>query len=217
MALDTVSRFSRILFLGLVAFAVPVSPAMAQDSRIAMIPNGSKTMSSPGRFVEIPGFPGKRIDRRLLPDVAWLVRRYDLRITSAYSLSKAHEQNGEHPRGLAIDVVPARGGTWASLARLARWAKPGGRIARQPFRWVGYNGDAGHGDPSRCKVRKGCLPHLHLSWQHGYTPRARPAPWVNVLRFRPLDVPGHLVETDHAADPVLGLHQLEAAVDLVER
>ena len=211
-------KMSRAFFAVVLALLLLVLPAqaLAQESRIAMVPNGSKTMWSPGRFVEIPGFPGKRIDRRLLPDVAWLVRRYDLRITSAYTLSKGHEQSGEHPRGLAIDVVPARGGSWASLARLARWAKPAGGIPRKPFRWVGYNGDKGHGDPSHCKVRKGCLPHLHLSWQHGYTPRARAAPWVNVLRFRPLDGVGHLVETDHAADPILGLHQLEAPVDLVK-
>jgi hypothetical protein len=163
-------------------------------------------MEGHGRFVEIPGFPGKRIDRRLLPDVAWLVRRYHVRITSAYTHSKFHEQNGEHPRGLAVDLVPGPGGSWAALARLARWAEPDGNAPRDPFRWVGYNGDKGHGDPSHCKVRKGCLPHLHLSWQHGYTPRARPAPWVNVLRFPRLVWSGRLVEADHAADPVLGLH-----------
>jgi hypothetical protein len=209
------SRAFLAVVLALLLLALPAQ-ALAQDSRIATVPAGSKTMWSPGRFVVIPGFPGKRIDRRLLPDVVWLVRRYDLRITSAYTLSKGHEQSGEHPRGLAIDVVPARGGSWASLARLARWAKPAGGTPRKPFRWVGYNGDKGHGDPSHCKVRKACFPHLHLSWQHGYTPRGRAAPWVSVLRFRPLDGVGHLVETDHAADPILGLHQLEAPVDLAQ-
>jgi hypothetical protein len=209
------SRAFLAVVLALLLLALPAQ-ALAQDSRIATVPAGSKTMWSPGRFVVIPGFPGKRIDRRLLPDVVWLVRRYDLRITSAYTLSKGHEQSGEHPRGLAIDVVPARGGSWASLARLARWAKPAGGAPRKPFRWVGYNGDKGHGDPSHCKVRKACFPHLHLSWQHGYTPRGRAAPWVSVLRFRPLDGVGHLVETDHAADPILGLHQLEAPVDLIQ-
>jgi hypothetical protein len=209
------SRAFLAVVLALLLLALPAQ-ALAQDSRIATVPAGSKTMWSPGRFVVIPGFPGKRIDRRLLPDVVWLVRRYDLRITSAYTLSKGHEQSGEHPRGLAIDVVPARGGSWASLARLARWAKPAGGAPRKPFRWVGYNGDKGHGDPSHCKVRKACFPHLHLSWQHGYTPRGRAAPWVSVLRFRPLDGVGHLVETDHAADPILGLHQLEAPVDLAQ-
>jgi hypothetical protein len=179
---------SRVLFivvLGLVLLALPAQ-ALAQDSRIAMVPDGFKTLESRGRFVEIPGFPGKKIDRRLLPDVAWLVRRYNLHITSAYSLSKVHEPKGEHPRGLAVDVVPGPGGSWASLARLARWAEPAEDRPRDPFKWVGYNGDSGHGDPSHCRTGRGCFPHLHLSWQHGDTPRAHPAPWVNVLRFRRL-------------------------------
>jgi hypothetical protein len=184
MAEGTVSRVCHTLILGLAFLAVPVSPALAQDSHTAMVPDGFKTVEGKGRFVDIPGFPGKKIDRRLLPDVAWLVRRYRVHITSAYSLSRVHEQKGEHPRGLAVDLVPGPGGTWAALARLARWAEPNEDVPREPFKWVGYNGDRGHGDPSHCRARKGCFPHLHLSWQHGDTPRARPAPWVNVLRFR---------------------------------
>jgi hypothetical protein len=175
-------RLLSVSAASLIAFAVVAKPAGAQ--RAAFVPDGFRTVEGHGRFVDIPGFPGKKVDRRLVPDVAWLVRRYNLSITSAYSLSKVHEQKGEHPRGLAVDVVPGAGGSWASLARLARWAEPAEDMPREPFKWVGYNGDRGHGDPSHCKVRKGCFPHLHLSWQHGDSPRARPAPWVNVLRFR---------------------------------
>jgi hypothetical protein len=80
--------------------------------------------------------------------------------------------------------LPGPGGSWAALARLARWAEPDEDVPRDPFKWVGFNGDRGHGDPAHCQVRKGCFPHLHLSWQHGDTPRARPAAWVKVLRFR---------------------------------
>jgi hypothetical protein len=173
--------------IALSAFTGHVVTASAQ--RAAVVPDGFKTVEGHGRFVEIPGFPGKKIDRRLVPDVAWLVRRYRVSVTSAYSLSKVHDQKGEHPRGLAVDLVPGPGGSWAALARLARWAEPDEDMPREPFKWVGYNGDKGHGDPSHCKVRRGCFPHLHLSWQHGDTPRTRPAPWVNVLRFRRPEAP----------------------------
>jgi hypothetical protein len=175
-------RLISLIATAVSASALLASPALAQHA--AMVPDGFRTVEGHGRFVEIPGFPGKKIDRRLLPDVAWLVRRYHVSVTSAYSLSKVHDQKGEHPRGLAVDLVPDAGGSWGDLARLARWAEPDADIPRAPFKWVGWNGDRGHGDPSHCKLRKGCFPHLHLSWQHGDTPRARPAPWVDVLRFR---------------------------------
>jgi hypothetical protein len=151
------------------------------------VPDGFRTVEGHGKFVDIPGFPGRKIDRRLLPDVAWVVARYHVNITSGYSLSKVHESKGEHPRGLALDMVPGPGGSWAALARLARWAEPHQNMPRTPFKWVGWNGDSGHGDPAHCKARRGCFAHLHLSWQHGATPRAHPAPWVNVLKFRRLD------------------------------
>jgi hypothetical protein len=174
----------RSLLLGLAASLALAAPASAQ--RAAVVPDGSRTVEGHGRFVAIPGFPGQRIDRRLLPDVAWIVRRYHVTITSAYSLSRVHESKGEHPRGLAVDLVPGPGGSWTALARLAKWAEPRQDMPRAPFKWVGWNGDHGHGDPAHCKQSRGCFAHLHLSWQHGDTPRAHPAPWVDVLRLRPL-------------------------------
>ena len=175
----------RALVLGFALSLALAAPAWAQ--RAAVVPDGFRTVEGKGKFVDIPGFPGKKIDRRLLPDVRWIVERYDVYITSAYSLSKAHTSKGEHPRGLAVDLVPGGGGSWGKLAQLAKWAEPRPDMPREPFKWVGWNGDRGHGDPSRCKQRRGCFPHLHLSWQHADSPRARPAAWVNVLTFRPLD------------------------------
>jgi hypothetical protein len=177
--------FRRALLAGLAASLLLAVPASAQRS--AVVPDGARTVEGRGKFVEIPGFPGRKIDRRLLRDVAWIVRKYHVSITSAYSLSKVHESKGEHPRGLAVDLVPGAGGGWADLARLARWAEPHQDMPREPFKWVGWNGDRGHGDPSHCKQSRGCFAHLHLSWQHGDTPRAHPAPWVEVLTYRPLD------------------------------
>ena len=120
------------------------------------------------RWVPVPGQTWARLDRRILPDVLYLIRRYHVRITEAYG-TIGHEPFGEHPLGLAVDIEPGAGGTWADVSRLARWAEPRQNHPRRPFRWVGWNGDFNHGDPSVCKPRLGCAPHLHLSWAHSPT------------------------------------------------
>lgn len=128
-----------------------------------------------GEFVAIPGFPGESIDARLLKDIGWMVRRYKILITDGYATS-GHAPNGEHPIGLALDIVPnkAAGGSWRKITRLARWAEPSQNNPRAPFRWVGYNGDSGHGRGD----------HLHLSWMHSKTPPKTPAEIV-FTRFCP--------------------------------
>jgi hypothetical protein len=127
-----------------------------------------------GKFVEIPGFPGEMIDRRLLTDIRRLVRRYKIFVTDGYSLSDVHAANGEHPLGLALDIVPntAKGGSWARIDRLAAWAEPEPDEPRPPFRWVGYDGDANHGRGH----------HLHLSWSHSVTTPGRAARTVYTRR-----------------------------------
>ena len=74
-----------------------------------------------GRFVDIPGFPGETIDRRLLTDIRRLVRRYKIFVTDGYSQSDVHAANGEHPLGLALDIVPdkerAAPGTGSTASR----------------------------------------------------------------------------------------------------
>jgi hypothetical protein len=120
-----------------------------------------------GRFVDIPGFPGEEIDRRLLADIRWMKRRYNIFITDGYSTDPAHARNGEHPIGLALDIVPNRdkGGTWKRIGALARKAEPRQDQPIPPWRWVGWNGDPNHG-------RKN---HLHLSWMHSETEPKDPA------------------------------------------
>ncbi len=127
-----------------------------------------------GRFVRIPGFPGEKIDRRLLRDVRLLQRKYQIFVTDGYSTDPVHSANGEHPIGLALDIAPdsAAGGTWAEITALANWAEPAQNAPRMPFRWVGYNGDAGHGRGH----------HLHLSWAHSPTKFNEPARTVYTLR-----------------------------------
>jgi hypothetical protein len=128
-----------------------------------------------GRWVPIPGQTWARVDRRILADVLYLVRRYRVRITEGFA-TVGHERFGEHPLGLAVDIEPGPGGTWADVSRLARWAEPRQNHPRFPFRWVGWNGDSNHGHPSICKPSRGCAPHLHLSWVHS------PAPPLHVAR-----------------------------------
>jgi hypothetical protein len=76
--------------------------------------------------------------------------------------------------GLALDIVPdfARGGSWRLITKLAKWAEPHQNQPRAPFRWVGYNGDAGHGRGN----------HLHLSWNHSDTAAGHRAKSVYTMR-----------------------------------
>jgi hypothetical protein len=142
------------------------APAGAAMKSTALADGTCETLGG-GRIVAIPGFPGERIDRRLLTDIRWLRRRYPIFITDGFSRDPVHAANGEHPLGLALDIVPdtERGGTWADVTALARWAEPRRDRPRAPFRWIGYNGDSGHGRGH----------HLHLSWNHSMTrPGKRP-------------------------------------------
>jgi len=120
--------------------------------------------------VDLSGFPGESCDPRIMPDLLALVRRYRLLVTDCFALS-GHETNGEHPLGLAADLVPGPGGSWDLVDELAAWAEPQQDHPRAPFRWVGYNGDSGHGRGN----------HLHLSWQHSPSSPGRPAEWVRVM------------------------------------
>jgi hypothetical protein len=126
-----------------------------------------------GRFVPIPGQSWARVDRRILPGVLYLIRRYRVRVGDGYA-TIGHEPRGEHPLGLAVDLYPGPGGSWRELGRLAKWAEPRQNRPRPPFRWVGWNGDANHGDPRHCRVSRGCPPHLHLSWAHSPGKPRRP-------------------------------------------
>src|SRR3954452_11900451 len=155
---------------GIVALAA--SPAAAMRSE-KVAPHLCKTVRG-GRFVPIPGFPGERMDRRLLPDIRWMKRRFHIFITDGYSRDPVHAGNGEHPIGLATDIVPnfAKGGTWNDIGELAHLAEPKQDEPIMPWRGVGWNGDAGHGRGN----------HLHLSWSHSDTKPRHPARVVYTRR-----------------------------------
>src|SRR5215208_5726416 len=164
-------RVVGLLALTLGAVTMATSPAAGMRSE-KIATHLCKTVHG-GRFVGIPGFPGEKIDRRLLPDIRWMKRRFDIFITDGYSTDPVHAGNGEHPIGLATDIVPnaAKGGTWNEVGDLAHVAEPTQNQPIMPWRWVGWNGDAGHGRGD----------HLHLSWSHSDTKPGHPAKSVYTL------------------------------------
>jgi hypothetical protein len=124
-----------------------------------------------GRMVAIPGERGETIDERVLPDLLALRAQFHFNVTDGYAPT-GHAAGGEHPLGLAVDIVPGPGGGWNEIDALAAWAEPQQNHPRRPFRWVGYDGDPGHGRGN----------HLHLSWRHAPAgPGARSVRWVEVV------------------------------------
>jgi hypothetical protein len=154
-------------------------------------PGLTRILYSTGRIVPIPAAipheAGDMVDRRILPDLRWIAARFPIYVTDAYSgplpggghagCYGCHVKNSDHHYGLAVDIVPKRPSSrcdaaWRGITRLARWAEPRQNRPVPPFRWVGYDGDAGHG----------CGHHLHLSWNHAAGREYRPAAWVEVFR-----------------------------------
>lgn len=137
---------------------------------------------------QIPHEAGDMIDRRLIPDLGYLAANFPIYVTDGYSgplpaggwagCHRCHVAHSDHYNGLAVDLVarslsPRCDATWRGVTRLARWAEPTQNHPNPPFRWVGYDGDAGHG----------CGNHLHLSWNHAPAPEYRIASWVQVFRI----------------------------------
>lgn len=123
-----------------------------------------------GKFVKIPGSGGEKIDRRLLPDIRWMKRRFDIGIGDGYAPT-GHSPAGEHPIGVALDIWSGNGRNsgWNKIDKLAKLAEPRQNRPILPWRWVGYDGDSGHGRGN----------HLHLSWAHNdKTKPKNPPRWV---------------------------------------
>jgi hypothetical protein len=151
--------------------APPLNSVKANPSSPSSL-RGVKTVRTRGKFVTIPG-TREKIDSRILPDLKWLQAKYHVSVTAGFAM-EGHAPHGEHPIGLAVDLVPGPGGSWDTVDKLARWAEPRQDHPRAPFRWVGYNGDPGHGRGN----------HLHLSWRHAPAKRGHTAAWVQRLAFK---------------------------------
>jgi hypothetical protein len=153
-------------------------------------PPSTQVVYAAGEIVPIPASvpheEGDMIDRRIVPDLRWIAARYPIYITDGYSgplpngehvgCNNCHVRGSDHYNGLAVDIVPVGGGSkcdasWAPITRLAHWAEPVQNHPVAPFRWVGYDGDAGHG----------CGNHLHLSWNHAPAAKFQLAEWVEVF------------------------------------
>lgn len=175
--------------LALGALALCALPAAA-PAKSQPFPGGTRLIHAPGKLVPIPASipheEGDMVDRRIIPDLRWLAARFPIYVTDAYSgplpegghagCRGCHVRNSDHHFGLAVDIVPRFPSTgcdarWRGITRLARFAEPRQNRPRPPFRWVGYDGDRGHG----------CGHHLHLSWNHGPAPEFQLAPWVEAL------------------------------------
>jgi hypothetical protein len=185
VSLRRAASVSFLAALGCVAASLLAGPAAAEPA-----PTTTQVVSAPGRIVPIPASipheEGDMVDRRIVPDLRWIAAHYPIYITDGYSgplpngewvgCHGCHASNSDHTVGLAVDIVPAEPSSscdshWTAITRLARWAEPQQNKPVPPFRWVGYNGDAGHG----------CGNHLHLSWNHAETRPYRLAEWVEVF------------------------------------
>jgi hypothetical protein len=176
-----------LVALAFVAIAI-LAPPLANAG-----PESTRLVYSPGKIVPIPASipheAGDMVDRRIVPDLLWISQRFPIYVTDGYSgplpngeyagCHRCHTRNSDHHYGAAVDIVPLSGGTtcdrgWLPITRLARWAEPTQNHPVPPFRWVGYDGDAGHG----------CGHHLHLSWNHAPAAEYEIADWMEVLSSR---------------------------------
>jgi hypothetical protein len=174
--------------LGPLVATAALLAAAAAPATAAPIP--TRITHAAGRIVPIPAAvpheAGDMVDSRIVPDLRWIARRYPIFVTDGYSgplpngarvgCNGCHVRNSDHYNGLAVDIVPLGGSSrcdasWRPITRLAHWAEPRQNRPRPPFRWVGYDGDAGHG----------CGNHLHLSWEHAVAPMFQLAEWVEVF------------------------------------
>lgn len=187
----TVERLGLLFALACTALLLAATAASAG-------PVSTRVVYAPGEIVPIPASipheEGDMVDKRILPNLRWIAQRFPIYVTDGYSgpllsgehagCDNCHTRGSDHHNGLAVDIVPVGGGTgcdagWAPITRLALWAEPKPGVPAPPFRWVGYDGDAGHG----------CGNHLHLSWNHAVAPEFELAEWVEVFPVGPAPPP----------------------------
>jgi hypothetical protein len=174
----------------LVAVAAIVSLCAVSAGPASAGPASTRLAYATGEIVPIPAAvpheEGDMVDRRIVPDLRWIAQHFPVYVTDGYSgplpngehvgCNNCHVKHSDHYNGLAVDIVPLNGSAkcdaaWQGITRLALWAEPQQNQPAPPFRWVGYNGDAGHG----------CGNHLHLSWEHAAAPMFQLAEWVEVF------------------------------------
>jgi hypothetical protein len=195
-------RLRRPLLLGLASVAPLVLCIVAAKASAAAPtvppptapPALTRIVHTPGQLVPIPAAipheAGDMVDSRIVPDLRWISQRWPIYVTDGYSgplpngehvgCDECHVHGSDHYNGLAVDLVPAEPSStcdshWTAITQLALWAEPLQNQPVLPFRWVGYEGDAGHG----------CGNHLHLSWNHAPAAQFELAEWVEVFPVGP--------------------------------
>ncbi len=182
-----IEAFALLVLVALAIWAVTRASAVPESGAL---PNTTRILYSPGKIVPIPASipheAGDMVDRRIVPDLLWIAQHYPIYVTDGYSgplpngkhvgCDECHVRNSDHYNGVAVDLVPLHDTTtcdrnWAPITRLAHWAEPVQNHPVPPFRWVGYEGDPGHG----------CGNHLHLSWNHAAAPQFQLAEWVETF------------------------------------
>jgi hypothetical protein len=183
-------RSARLLALGATIALAALALWLVGSAAAEAPPGPTRLVYAPGEIVPIPAAipheEGDMVDKRILPDLRWIAKRFPIYITDGYSgplpdgehvgCDECHVKGSEHYNGLAVDIVPLEPSSrcdahWTEITRLALWAEPVQNQPRPPFRWVGYEGDAGHG----------CGNHLHLSWNHAVVAQFQLAEWVEVF------------------------------------
>ncbi len=213
------ANLEALILLALIALAVFAA------TRASAVPETTRIVRGPGKIVPIPASipheAGDMVDQRILPDLRWIAAHFPIYVTDGYSgplpdgthvgCNRCHTRNSDHYLGLAVDLVPLGGGTkcdasWAPITRLAKLAEPVQNQPVPPFRWVGYEGDAGHG----------CGNHLHLSWNHAPAAEYTLAEWVEVFAAglgpqAPPPSPGSPRATKHSrSGPPGGISQVQS-------
>jgi hypothetical protein len=95
---------------------------------------------------------------QLARTVLAMMKKWHFALTAAGEMG--HAPNSDHHWGGALDIIPGAGGSWEMLDKLARaagWRPNQPMPSGGPFRWIGWNTEAGHGAGN----------HLHLSWRRG--------------------------------------------------
>jgi hypothetical protein len=193
------ANLEALAFLILLAIAVWAVTMASAGPGPSTLPDTTRLIYAPGKIVplpqSVPHEAGDMVDRRIVPDLVWLAQRFPIYVTDGYSgplpsgkhagCDECHTRGSDHYNGLAVDLVPVGGGTscdakWLPITRLAHWAEPVQEKPRAPFRWVGYEGDSGHG----------CGNHLHLSWNHATVGQFQIAEWVEVFPATVREAPG---------------------------
>jgi hypothetical protein len=191
----TSNRLRLRLLLALASLApLLLCLGVAKASAAEPPPARTRIVKTPGQLVPIPASipheAGDMVDSRIVPDLRWIAARWPIYVTDGYSgpgpngehvgCDECHAHGSDHYNGVAVDVVPAEPSStcdshWTRITELALWAEPVQNQPVLPFRWVGYEGDAGHG----------CGNHLHLSWNHAPAPQFTLAEWVEVFPVGP--------------------------------